>query len=196
MNLYRFEKRLVELWTTTRIPFTRDNLGALTKASAPDVDKWLDELSGEGVLDIDADDGGEMIWIVRGKTRPSSGPTGLNEMKLGQLKQEVADEALRPVRPSLNPPPLAPEPKSVVASGLLSLVFGPLGWLYAAPLKDALLGILAFVLLFKLPILFHGVLHLASGVAGAYYALEHNKKGKRVSLLDELSPKKQLPPRR
>ena len=204
MELHTFEKRIIELWTTTRIPFTRKNLQLLTQASDADLGKWLDELAGDGGLDIDADDHGEMIWLVHGKSRSIGGPTTAEEMKLDQLKAEVSGTStkLPAKRPSLNPPPLAPEPKSVLASGLLSLLFGPIGWLYAAPLKDALLGILAWALLFKLPILsffavmLHGVIQLACGAAGAYYALKHNESGKRVSLLDQIKPRKQLPPAR
>jgi len=38
------------------------------------------------------------------------------------------------------------EPKSLAISGLLSLVLGPFGWLYAAPVSHAIGGILALML--------------------------------------------------
>jgi len=78
--------------------------------------------------------------------------------------------------------------KSVLASGALSLVFGPLGWLYAAPLKEAapaiavylFLGWLLphFVLLYLL-----GIVSPISAIAGVLYAWSFNQEGRRAPLL-------------
>ena len=90
--------------------------------------------------------------------------------------------------------------RSLVASGVLSFFFGPLGWLYAAPLKDALPGILLFTLLYAilphfllLPLL--GVLLPVSALAGVTYAWLYNKQGERTSLID-MTRAKELPPKR
>jgi hypothetical protein len=86
-----FEARVLNLWMTTRVPMTRANLLFYTKAPRKKVAAWLDELTADGVLEVDADDAGEMIWIehadnagemiwtVRGAERAPSGPTRLEE---------------------------------------------------------------------------------------------------------------------
>ncbi|MBK8252110.1 MAG: hypothetical protein IPK82_05515 [Polyangiaceae bacterium] len=80
--------------------------------------------------------------------------------------------------------------KKLAVSGLLSFFLGPLGWLYAAPLKEAIpvivvyLGvcwalnaILPFLLVYLL-----SIVHLASAVGGVLYAWGFNSAGKRVPL--------------
>jgi hypothetical protein len=42
------------------------------------------------------------------------------------------------------PDPVVIDQKSVLASGALSFIFGPLGWLYAAPVKDVAVGFFVF----------------------------------------------------
>jgi hypothetical protein len=93
--------------------------------------------------------------------------------------------------------------KSWVKSGLASMLLGPLGWLYAGSLREAVpasVGWLAFgalatkiipmfllmpVLLVALPL---------SGIAGVVYAMQFNRTGKRQRLFNKDSKKpKQLP---
>jgi hypothetical protein len=93
--------------------------------------------------------------------------------------------------------------KSWVKSGVASLLLGPLGWLYAGSLREAIpasaawlaFGALATkiipmfllmpVLLVALPL---------SGIAGVVYALQFNRSGKRQRLFNKDSKKpKQLP---
>jgi hypothetical protein len=77
-----------------------------------------------------------------------------------------------------------------MASGVLSLVLGPLGWLYAAPLREAVPGAAAYIGLVSflphfllVPLL--GVLMPISGAAGVYYAWRHNQIGARAGLFSD-----------
>ena len=153
-----------------------------------------------GGLDVDVADDGEMLWTVRGADRPRSAPETVAEWeRLGALSREVARApgalVARALGGGLTGGP--GEKKSVLASGVLSLVLGPLGWLYAAPLREAVPGAAAYVGLFSLlphfllmPLL--GVLMPISGAAGVYYAWRHNQTGQRAGLF---SDDKKKPPR-
>ena len=73
---------------------------------------------------------------------------------------------------------------------MLSLVLGPLGWLYAAPLREAVPGVAIYVGLCSLlphfllvPLL--GIAAPVSGVAGVYYAWRHNQTGERTGLFSD-----------
>lgn len=89
--------------------------------------------------------------------------------------------------------------KSWVKSGLASTVLGPVGWLYAGSLREAIPGAAAWiafaVLAAKLPwILLFPVLLVAmplSGIAGLLYAVQYNRKGSRQRLFGDKA-KKQL----
>lgn len=82
--------------------------------------------------------------------------------------------------------------KSWKMSGLLSLAFGPAGWLYAGSFREsipaaagwlALAAIVSKLPLFSfllLPVLL--VVLPLSGIAGIYYALQYNRHGKRVRM--------------
>ena len=79
---------------------------------------------------------------------------------------------------------VAADKKSVLVSGALSLFLGPLGWFYAAPLKNAVVGGGAYVLCAAvLPtfILVYvlGVVAPLSAIAGVIYALGYNATGER-----------------
>ena len=81
----------------------------------------------------------------------------------------------------------------------LSFFLGPMGWLYAAPLKETLPAIFVYLVLMSiLPhslfMLLLGVFAPLSAVAGTLYAWRHNQRGERTSLLD--FGRSQLPPRR
>jgi len=149
-----------------------------------------------GLLDADVADDGEMIWSVRGAERPRSGAETIAELeRLEALTKEVgrAPAATALARVALGGGGLARrggEQKSVVASGALSLILGPLGWLYAAPLREAVPGAALYVGLCSLlphvlllPLL--GVMMPISGAAGVYYAWRHNQTGERTGLFSD-----------
>lgn len=106
----------------------------------------------------------------------------------GQAKKEIEE-------------PKEPGKKSMLWSGGLSLLLGPLGWNYAGSFREAIPGSVVWLafgaLVGKLP-LFSFVLLPAflggmalSGVVGLVYAWQFNKHGKRVRLFGD-SDKKQL----
>lgn len=85
-----------------------------------------------------------------------------------------------------------PGRKSLGISALVSFLFGPLGWLYAAPLKEAVpaivvylaaFGLLQWILPSILLIWVVGLVNVVTGVAGALYAWGHNSAGKRIPLV-------------
>ncbi len=88
--------------------------------------------------------------------------------------------------------------KSWLASGGLSLLFGPVGWLYAGSFREAIpagiLYVIAMTILSKLPMfLVWPVMMIAlpvSAIAGVVYALSYNKHGKRQRLFDRDDKKK------
>jgi hypothetical protein len=81
-----------------------------------------------------------------------------------------------------------PKPrKSVLVSGLLSFLFGPAGWLYAAPWQVALPGAAAYVLACSilphvLIVYLLMVVAPLSSIAGVVYALGFNSAGHRIAL--------------
>lgn len=92
--------------------------------------------------------------------------------------------------------------KSWVKSGLASMLLGPLGWLYAGSLREAIpasAAWLAFAAIASkvIPVfLLMPVLLVAlplSGIAGVVYALQYNRSGGRQRLFDKDKAKKQLP---
>ncbi len=194
VNRDDFEARVLELWMTTRVPLTRANLQFATGAPRRQVERWLDGLVADGAVELDPDDAGELVYSVRGAARPGAGPTSIADVvKLEKLRAEVgrrSSQALVPRGVPLLPEVAAPSgQKSIVASAALSFFFGPLGWLYAAPLAEALPVAAGFLLLYKLlpafllvPIL--GVVLPLSALAGAAYAWAHNQSGGRSSLGD------------
>ncbi len=90
--------------------------------------------------------------------------------------------------------------KSWLISGVASLALGPLGWLYAGSLREAVPAATVWVLLAALaskilpmllmwPVLM--VVMPLSGIAGVVYALQYNRHGGRQRLFDK-DDKKQL----
>src|SRR6478672_9607582 len=189
-----FEARVLAVWLRSRIPLTLVHVQHLTGASRDRTKEWLDAMTVDGTLDVDVADDGEMIWSVRGAERPRTGAETIAEWeRLDALTKEVARVptalAARVVGGALARP-AGGEQKSVVASGVLSAVLGPLGWLYAAPLREAVpgaavyIGLCSFLPPFLLvPML--GVLAPISGVAGVYYAWRHNQTGERTGLFSD-----------
>jgi hypothetical protein len=90
--------------------------------------------------------------------------------------------------------------KSWIKSGIASMALGPIGWLYAGSLREAVPATAAWVLLFTLcakilpMVLLMPALMVAlplSGIAGVVYALQYNRSGRRQRLFGD--DKKQLP---
>ena len=189
-----FEARVLAVWLRSRIPLTLVHVQHLTGASRDRTKEWLDAMTVDGTLDVDVADDGEMIWSVRGAERPRTGAETIAEWeRLDALTKEVARVptalAARVVGGALARP-AGGEQKSVVASGVLSLVLGPLGWLYAAPLREAVPGAAVYVGLCSLlphfllvPLL--GIMAPISGAAGLYYAWRHNQTGERTGLFSD-----------
>lgn len=83
--------------------------------------------------------------------------------------------------------------KSWMKSGALSLLFGPLGWLYAGSLREAIPAGLGYLLLAmvlaKLPsiLLMPALLVVLplSAIAGVVYAIQYNRHGSRQRLFDK-----------
>jgi len=207
-----FEHRILSLWMTTRMPLTRANVQFVTGVPRAKLAKWLDELVADGVLDVDADDEGELIWGVRGAVRAQKGPEKPEDVKkLADLKSEVGGSAAAANAMALvkvgagaarSLVSAQEGKKSLVASGLLSFFFGPLGWLYAAPLKEAVPAIVVYTLFwivfshFALFAPIFTLLHVLFGALGVGYAWRHNQKGERTSILPDSSTPPSLPPRR
>lgn len=188
MKQHDFESRLLTLWTTTRVPLTRANVMAYTKAPRQEVTDYLDEMVKDSLLAVDSDDDGELLWTVRGSKRPARGLDTLAEVdSLARLSAEVD----RPEAPlATREQGLAPmrERKSVIASGALSFFLGPLGWLYAAPLKEALPVLVVYLVVASLVpklILIQILRPLLpiSAILGMVYAWRYNRHGRRMAIL-------------
>ncbi len=201
MNQQIFEARLLNLWMTTRVPLTRANLLFYTKAPRKRMGAWLDELVADGVLEVDADAEGEMVWAVRGAVRPPAGAEKIEDAgqppadaggdlsaRLERLKKDalvrvgtgaglqLAQQAKTLLKPRKE------GDKSLIVSGLLSLFFGPLGWLYAAPWRVA---VPASIVMLMLSYLFGWHIlgfSLIFGAVGVAYAWRYNQKGERAPL--------------
>jgi uncharacterized membrane protein YdbT with pleckstrin-like domain len=94
--------------------------------------------------------------------------------------------------------------KSWMISGAASMLLGPLGWLYAGSLREAVPASAAWLafgyvasklipMFLLMPVLM--VALPLSGIAGVVYAVQHNRRGKRQRLFDK-EPAKKLPPGR
>ena len=102
---HEFERRVLDLWMTTRIPMTKAALQYHSGASRRRMTHWLDELVVDGVLDLDSDDAGELVYSVPGADRPRRGPTTFAEaQKLAQLSAEVGSRGARGARTSPRQP--------------------------------------------------------------------------------------------
>jgi len=202
MDQHAFEAAILRMWTTTRIPLTRANVQAYTGARRDRIEPWLDALASAEIVEIDSDDDGEMLWTVRGSTRPSSGPRTIGESHtLERLRRDVdkGEDKRIAVRATPVAVGAAEDTKSVVASGVLSFLFGPLGWIYAAPLREALPATLMYLLVSA--VLPHALMASVLGItapfsalAGVAYAWRYNKNGRRTPLLGSNAP--ELPPGR
>lgn len=119
------------------------------------------------------------------------------------VARAAGDRLVKRARAELTRPTKEGE-KSWLASGLLSMFFGPLGWLYAGSLREAIPASLAYLvagaILMKLPMLLlmpvMMVVMPISGIAGAVYAWQYNRNGHRTRLFgkDDEDDDKRLPP--
>lgn len=214
MNREQFESRVLDLWMTTRIPLTRAHVQYHTGVARRQLNKWMDEMVTEGVLELDVDDDGEMVWKVPGAARPIDGPKSFAELeKHGRIREEArrklregrarnrprarddeVDETLglglalaRRASSSLDRPRgEGDNKKSLLLSAGLSF-FGPLGWLYAGSLREALpasaiaLLIAAIVPTFLLMPILWLVMPL-SAITGLVYAWQYNRHGHRTTI--------------
>jgi hypothetical protein len=195
-----FEHRVLTLWMTTCVPLTRANVQFYTGVERRQMERWLDDMVKNGALEFDSDDAGEVLYTVPGAERPKDGVTDLAAAKkLEDLRRSLPKKSTSLVKRADAGTAVAKhEERSLVAAGALSFFLGPVGWLYAAPLKEALPAIIVFAVLVKIlpaillgPLL--GILLPVSAVAGVSYAWLYNKQGGRSSLVD-VAKKKQLPP--
>ena len=194
MKRKAFEAKVLGIWMRSRVPLTLAHVQHLTTASRAESKRWLDAMTIDGLLEVNVADDGEMVWTVRGADRPRVGAETVAELeRLEHLSAEVrgAPRALAQLSRAAGLTTRAgSDEKSVVASGALSLFLGPLGWLYAAPLKEAVPGVLLSVLatsfvphFLLLPLL--GILAPLSGAAGIYYAWRYNQTGERTGLFSD-----------
>ena len=93
MKKDEFESATLELWMTTGIPLTQANLQYHTRLPRRKLRAWLEAMVGEGVLDMDVDDAGEIVYTVPGAERPPSGARTFAEYeRLGTLHGQIAAE--------------------------------------------------------------------------------------------------------
>jgi hypothetical protein len=189
------------LWTRTRIPMTRANAidygEAVFQLDPAALRGAIDALVADGTVLADgpADDA---LLLLPGENRPSLGPKTVAEARtLERLEHEASIPVpvktprwMLATRPA-EPPPV--DKKSVLASGALGFLFGPVGWIYAAPLKEAVPAIIAFAVVSAavgalLPAAIATLVMTAgfvgSGLVGMAYAQRYNERGKRTALLE------------
>ncbi len=95
---HEFEKRVLDLWMTTRIPMTRAALQYHSGAPRRKLSRWLDELVADGVVELDSNADGELVYTVPGAERPPGAPATFAEAhKLSALTAETrgADKTSR-----------------------------------------------------------------------------------------------------
>ena len=128
------------------------------------------------------------------ESEPSSAVQQLKDKFNAATALSVASEA----RGELDKPRNKGE-KSLLVSGGLSLVLGPIGWLYAGSLREtipasaAYLAVAALVtkvipIVMLMPVLM--VAFPVSGIAGLLYAWQYNRKGQRTRLFTKEKPRK------
>ncbi|HUS29072.1 MAG TPA: hypothetical protein VMZ53_11195 [Kofleriaceae bacterium] len=116
---------------------------------------------------------------------------------------ELAGKANRVKNELTRRPKKGQKSKSLVKSGVASLALGPIGWLYAGSMREAVPATVGWILLATLlskilpTVLLMPVLLVVlplSGIAGVVYAMQFNKTGKRQRLFndDEKAEKKLL----
>jgi hypothetical protein len=133
--------------------------------------------------------------VVKKEARPkaSAGDDFETAMELARKARGVKEELTRP---------RGEHEKSWLISGGLSVLLGPLGWLYAGSFREAVPASAAYLLLatiaIKLPFLFVlmpaiMVAALISGAIGVAYSYSYNKHGSRQRLFGDKDKKKLKP---
>lgn len=209
MKSQQLEALILKLWLTTRIPLTQLHLQHLSGLSRKKLYRYLSKLTVNGVLVSDVTPEGEFIWSVPGTARSTSGAQSIAEYeKLESLGSPVGAQSLalaklagsamqaRALGSARERSGDESNRKSVVASGLLSFFFGPLGWLYAGSFREAIPACGAAILASAILPSFlwaplAGILGPVSAIGGVLYALQYNRKGERTRLLSG-SEQKQL----
>jgi hypothetical protein len=161
---------------STRIPLSRAHLQYHTGLARQRLNRWLDELTAEGVLEVEVDDDGEMLWVVPGAERSAGGPRTFAEMGRGRgagagaalrrrdepraRKRASDDDDLASIGkaalalagkggvPARDADDGRPH-KSMALSAGLSLM-GPVGWLYAGSLREGAIGTAIALVAWKL----------------------------------------------
>jgi hypothetical protein len=195
MDQDRFESEVVAMASEgTRL--TVANVAARTRLAPRKAEQMLDAMVRAQTLESEIDEReGLLIYVVRGLD-----PAVAARSKLARLEREVTAGASRAARAVLVSEAggrvkgalTAPGEKSVLAAGILGLIFGPFGLLYAAPFEEVAwvsLGYAGLWLLSKvwiigvlfMPLL--GVAHLVFAALCAMYAMRFNQSGKRTPLL-------------
>ncbi|HWM85463.1 MAG TPA: hypothetical protein VNO33_06480 [Kofleriaceae bacterium] len=144
------------------------------------LNRWLDELTAEGVLECEVDDEGEMLWIIPGAARTATGPRTFAELGRGPAGARGASVG-RASRDAARRNRARDDDDDTIASlgraamtlatkggslergkkgeddGKKSLavsaglsLLGPLGWLYAGSLKEAAIASAVAVLVWKI----------------------------------------------
>lgn len=119
----------------------------------------------------------------RGRGTGSSGGRGTSPLDLARVLSDIER-----FRRDIGKPAVADE-KNVVVAGVLGL-FGPLGWFYAGPAREAAVGLVVFLVAAKLlpALLFVPLLTLflpLSAFLSVLYAWQYNRSGERTSLFLE-----------
>ena len=144
----------------------------------------------------------ELALVKAGDQRPALADDDDRPGLITRLRQrfsasdaiDIASEA----RSELDAPRKKKE-KSLLWSGGLSLLLGPLGWLYAGSFREAIPAAAVYIsVAYVVPrILLMPVLGIAlpiSGIAGLVYAWQYNRSGKRSRILGKDDKKKKLKP--
>jgi len=200
MKLKTFETEVIRL-ADSGVRLTVANVSVRLGVSAAKAEKWLDELTKQGRLDLDVDERhGLIVYTVRGlspRRAPRAGADPATELRLAELEADIERAPSLPAR-ALAPVGPPRKQKSVIIAFLAAAFLPGFGLFYAAPLTSALLASIACVLLMKLTVLpFIGWavgagVALASGAAGALYASAFNRTGCRTEIVGRLTGRKQL----
>lgn len=199
MKLKTFETEVTRL-ADSGVRLTVANVAARLHLPSAKTEKWLDELTKTGKLDLEIDeDHGIIVYSVRGlipRRMPRADVHPGTELRIAQME---ADLERSPTQPhALSPLGRPRRQKSVVVAFLAAAFLPGIGLFYAAPFSSALLLTIACILLMKLAVLpivgwaIGGAVALASGVAGALYASAFNRTGERTEIVGRLTGRKQL----